>query len=225
MTTAEYADFYMTYNRPRVKIALETATCGSRDDCANLADGLYRTLSSGRYDRCSVLPVPSSIAAWMQEHRTARKRVMRCERRGYYFNGLERELYADDIHAINTSLDERQGRPMSAGYLERQEFSPLPDYPCSRHAIRTSGVFSEDGTLVAYIVTYRSGDLVLVSQILGHADHLDAEIMYLLFAGALERELGEGGYVVYNRWDSGTDGLRFFKERLGFREETVEWLP
>jgi hypothetical protein len=30
--------------------------------------------------------------------------------------------------------------------------------------------------------------------------------------------------VVYNRADSGTDGLRFFKERLGFGPMEVEWL-
>lgn len=246
-----------------VSISLGLPDCAADDVCANLADGLYRTLSSGRYDRCSVLPMPTSIAAWMQEHRTARKRVMRSERRGYVFGELHRENHADEIHAINTSLDERQGRPMGAGYLERQEFSPLPEYPCSRHRILTSGVWlSEDlpspstmessrppaadirsptelspgqgafplsgrerAKLVAYITTYRSGDLVLVSQILGHADHLENEVMYLLFAGALEREIAEAGFVVYNRHDSGTEGLRFFKERLGFREEAVEWLP
>jgi hypothetical protein len=49
--------------------------------------------------------------------------------------------------------------------------------------------------------------------------------MYLLFAGALAHEIGEPGFVVYNRWDSGTDGLRFLKERLGFSEQEVEWLP
>ena len=50
--------------------------------------------------------------------------------------------------------------------------------------------------------------------------------MYLLFAGALTRETLAGpGMVVYNRHDSGTDGLRFFKERLGFVETPVVWMP
>jgi hypothetical protein len=31
--------------------------------------------------------------------------------------------------------------------------------------------------------------------------------------------------VVYNRHDSGTDGLRWWKERCGFQEEQVEWRP
>jgi hypothetical protein len=32
------------------------------------------------------------------------------------------------------------------------------------------------------------------------------------------------GVVVYNRHDSGTDGLRWFKERVGLEETRVEWL-
>jgi hypothetical protein len=73
----------------------------------------------------------------------------------------------------------------------------------------------------------RQGDLALVSQILGHADHLEREVMWLLFEHALEREIksDQDGFVVYNRHDSGTDGLRWWKERVGFREARVEWLP
>jgi hypothetical protein len=73
----------------------------------------------------------------------------------------------------------------------------------------------------------RQGDLALVSQILGHADHLENEIMWLLFEHALRREIAadRDGVVIYNRHDSGQDGLRWWKERVGFREEVVKWAP
>jgi hypothetical protein len=87
------------------------------------------------------------------------------------------------------------------------------------------GIENRDGVLVAYTVIYRAGDLALVSQILGHGDRLDDEIMYLLVQGVVDAESARGGFLVYNRWDSGTDGLRFFKTRLGFRPERVEWMP
>ena len=53
-----------------------------------------------------------------------------------------------------------------------------------------TGVWDTDGRdLVAYLVMIRAGELALVSQILGHFDHLENEIMYLLFQHALEREI------------------------------------
>jgi hypothetical protein len=202
-------------------ISLETHCACNSGEAAQLAG----QLGSGRYDRCSVLTVPDTIDEWLADHGTARKRVQRAHQRGYRFARLDREHHADAIHAINTSASHRQGRPMSAGYLERQEFSPLPDYPCARHQTRVWGVFDAAGVPVAYLVMIRSGQLALVSQILGHADRLHDEVMWLLFAGALEAEIPQGGFVVYNRHDSGTDGLRWWKERCGFQEEQVEWRP
>lgn len=191
--------------------------------CAELGWRLHRTLAGGRYDVCSLLPVPSSIADWRAEHRTARKRADRASRLGYRFAQIRREEHVDDLYAINTSAAERQGRPMSAGYLERPSAEPLPVYPCPSHLIRQNGVVDSRGRLVAYLWMYRVGQLALVSSILGHADRLADDVMYLLFQGALAAELDEGGVCVYNRWDSGTEGLRFFKERLGFEPARVEW--
>jgi hypothetical protein len=202
-------------------ISLETGC--DHAECAEFAWPLYKQLSRG-YELCSVMPLVP-VSSLMEAHRTARKRASRAARRGYKFKVIARHERADEIHAINTSMPERQGRPMSEGYQTRPTETPLPAYPCSRHRVSTYGVETLEGVLVAYIYIYRAGQLALVSQILGHADHLENEVMYLLFACMIEREAGEPGFVVYNRWDSGTDGLRFFKERVGLTETAVEWLP
>lgn len=203
-------------------ISLEVAC--EEQACSELAFPLLNQLRKG-YDLCSVMEIPETLDEWREEHRTARKRSDRAERRGYYAGSLAREEWEADIHAINTSASHRQGRPMSVSYRHPQSFEPLPEYHCPRHAIRATGVWSEENRLVAYLVMYRCGELALVSQILGHADHLKNEVMYLLFSEALKREmLGSSGVCVYNRADSGTDGLRFFKERLGFESVEVEWL-
>lgn len=208
-----------------IRVSLELA-CGGSQECSELAFPLLRQLDSGRYDECSVLELPATLEGYLAEHRTARKRRARALRRGYYCAPLARENWPDAIYRINTSASSRQGRPMSPGYRTRPEFSPLPNYRCSRHAIRPTGIWSSSGELVGYLVMVRAGDLALVSQILGHADHLASEIMFALVVAAIERELGTGpGVVIYNRHDSGTDGLRFFKERLGFEEAAVEWAP
>ena len=204
-------------------ISLEV-DCGS-EACEKIAAPLLEQLSSGDYDVCSVQEIPPTIDEWLAEHRTARKRAARSARRGYVVAEIQRERHEDEIYAINRSRATRQGRPMAPAYTRRQTFSPLPKFDCPRHAIRTLGVLSFERTLVGYLTMHRAGQLALVSQILGHGEHEENEIMYQLFAGALALEVGAGpGFCVYNRHDSGTDGLRFLKERLGFAATEVEWL-
>lgn len=115
---------------------------------------------------------------------------------------------------------------MTKPYSERPSATPLPAYACDRHAIRTYGVLAPGGRLAAYLWLYRSGELALISSILGHDDHLTFGVMYLLVVGTIEAEIAYGrGALVYNRHDSGQDGLRFFKERIGLVECRVEWKP
>src|SRR5207253_3215082 len=111
----------------------------------------------------SVLELPADFHAYLSEHRTARKRAARAARLGYQFAEIDREDHSDAIHAINVSAPERQGRPMSDGYLERVEYGPLPEFPCARHAITTYGVVDEGGVLRAYTWVYRVGDLTMFS--------------------------------------------------------------
>jgi len=203
------------------RISLELGCC---PDAHEQFGPLYLQLAGGAYDLCSVLELPDTVDEWRDQHRTARKRANRAERLGYQFAEIHRHLYADDIYRINTSLEKRQGRPMSNGYMTRQSYAPLPDYPCPRHRITTYGVL-KDERLWAYCWLYRAGDLALVSSILGHGDALRDDVMYLLAQGVIASETGTDGLLVYNRWDSGTEGLRYYKARCGFTEQHVEWLP
>lgn len=191
--------------------------------CLELAGTMRAKLDTPKYrDGVSLLEVPASLEEWRAAHRTARKRADRSGRLGYRFDEIDRSLFDDDIHAINTSLDERQGRPMGDGYREWRRHGRLPDYPCSRHAIRTYGVLQAE-RLRAYLTLYRVGELALVSMILGHGEHLANDVMYLLFAGVVADQAGQGGVFYYNRHDSGTEGLRYYKERLGFAAGSVVW--
>jgi hypothetical protein len=190
--------------------------------CAQFAHPLYEQLSTGRYEECAVLPLQGTDV-WREDHRTARKRADRAARRGYLFGPVTRHERAGEVQAINLSASVRQGRPMSDGYRQPPTTAPLPDYPCPRHGVHPYGVENKEGLLVAYCWIYRAGELALVSQILGHADHLENEIMYLLVQGVVAAESPLGGFLVYNRYDSGTEGLRFFKDRCGFERTQVEW--
>jgi hypothetical protein len=194
--------------------------------CRRFVQPLFEQMAGGKFDVVAAMPLVSR-EEWEAEHRTARKRAWRAERRGYTFAVVRREEHSDELFEINTSAERRQGRPMSESYTKRYEYSPLPVYPCERHQVRTYGVKAPTGELVAYLWLYVAGQLRLCSSIIGHAAHLENEIMYLLFRGMLEaeHERDPDGVVMYHRWDNGTDGLRFYKERVGLRETEVAWLP
>lgn len=195
-------------------------------ECNKFSVPLYAQMASDKFSRCAAMPLPD-MDEWAETHRTARKRANRAGRRGYTFSVVRREDHSDELYDINTSAEWRQGRPMSESYTKHYQYSPLPDYPCERHQVRTYGVKAPDGTLVAYLWLYVAGQLRLCSSIIGHAFHLHNEIMYLMFRGMLEAEVERDpdGVVVYHRWDNGTEGLRFYKERVGLRDTPIEWLP
>lgn len=193
--------------------------------CEGFAAPLLKQMSGGCYDW------PMSVLTLDRSHHdlylvgvpTAAKRTNRAKLRGYGFAHFDRLDYIDDIHAINTSLETRQGRPMSDSYRNRPTFSDLGDQPCSRHRVNCYGVFDKYDTLIAYTFIYRAGQLALVSQVLGHGDHLKQEVMFLLMTETVRAEIPEGGYLTYNRHDSGNTGLVWHKERLGFRPTRIEW--
>jgi hypothetical protein len=196
----------------------------SSGECLEFAWKLHRAVEDRRYQvGASIMDNPASLVDWRAMHRTARKRADRCERLGYTFSEVDYSRYAEDIFEINTSLPERQGRPMSDGYRHYIERSKLPDYPCATHCTVTYGVL-KDEKLVAYLTLHRSGELALVSMILGHGDHLERDVMYLLFQGLIDDQAGCGGVLYYNTWDSGQEGLRFYKTRVGFEPGNVEWV-
>lgn len=208
----------MTQTATRISIDL---TAGHSDSgCLEMAWQLHRQLSNGYTRDASTMPL-GDFGEYLETHRTARKRAARAARLGYRFEEMERERYEDDVFAINVSTPERQGRPMSDGYLERPVFSPNPCL-CPLHHVYTYGVLRND-TLVAYLWMYRSGELAMISSILGHADHLEDDVMYLLATEAIREQSAFGGTLFYNLHDSGTDGLRYFKERLGLAACDVRW--
>lgn len=204
--------------------------------CTSLADELYDKFTAphprhpehGAYqDGCSILALPDTFDEYWEGAAGygTRRKVRKALKEGYSFATIDRDQYLDDIFAINTSMPERQGREMTEAYRRRPDpYGPLPTYTCPRHQIRTYGVL-HDGHLVAYTWLYQVGDMCLFSTILGHGDHLNAGVMYLLVAETLRDVMAVAGtrYAMYNMHMSGTEGLRFFKEQMGFRSTWVDW--
>ena len=184
---------------------------------------------AGKYeDGCSILVTPPTFDAyWGSPHAYwMRQKVRRAGREGYVFAPIDRNAFLDDIFAINASMPERQGRPMGEAYQQQPApQGPSPDFSCARHALRHYGVLRE-GHLYAYAWVYVVGEMCLFSTILGHGEHMKSGIMSLLVAEAVRDLMTVAGlrYAMYNLHASGTDGLRFFKEQMGFQPFRVTWV-
>lgn len=212
----------MTQTATRVSVDLSVGHHGP--DCVEFADKLHAQLSGGYRRGASTMPL-DGFDEYLATHRTARRRASRARRLGYTFDEVDREHFLEDVYAVNVSTPARQGRPMSAGYLERPTFSPNP-CRCQLHHVYTYGVLQGDdpSTLVAYLWLYRCGELAMISSILGHADRLADDIMYLLTTETIRAQSEQGGTLFYNLHASGTDGLRYFKSKIGLSPTDVEWL-
>ena len=160
------------------------------------------------------------------EGRTMRKRADRAAQ-DYYVAEYEPRDYYDDTVDINRSAPARQGRPMAPHYINPARTGLVGAPACHRHHTLCYGVFDKRGAerLRAYSTVHRVGELVMLSMFLGHRDHLESHVMYLLAREIAKAQLalGGGGILYYNRWDSGTDGLRFFKSKIGMYEDDIEW--
>jgi hypothetical protein len=178
-------------------------------------------------DGCSIIVLPETFQEYWDGAAGygTRRKLRRAEREGYRFASIVRDDHLDDIFEINTSMEERQGKPMTDAYrTPPKPYGSLPEFTCPRHSLRTYGVLLED-RLVAYSWVYQIGQMCLFSTILGHGEHLANGTMYLLVAGAVRDLIESAGtrYAMYNMHLSGTDGLRFFKEQMGFRPYWVTW--
>jgi hypothetical protein len=139
--------------------------------------------------------------------------------KGYTFANIDRNRYIDDIYEVNSSRETRQGRQMHPAYFEKPtEYIDEPDW-------LYCGVVNSDGKLVAYLNLQIANEVAVVRTLLGHGEFLNDGIMYLLLTEAA-RQIYEHGwcrYVMYDMYFGSSEGLRLFKEKLGFKPYRVTW--
>jgi hypothetical protein len=131
--------------------------------------------------------------------------------RGYWLRPIDRNDHIDEIHAIHTSCEERQGRPMDSAYLvKKTHYDNLPHGVCY-------GVFDPQGRLAAYCSTLRYGNFVSTDQLMGYKNK--DGVMYFLLLTIICRLIEERvvDYFMYDTFLGAQPGLRDFKRRIGFR--------
>jgi hypothetical protein len=155
---------------------------------------------------------------------TAKNRWYYCCKKGYtskhdFWDEWNNHL--DDIYAINTSATHRQGREMSAAYLQYPHKKTV-DNPCKDHQYHLVTVSDDQGYWVAYAIIHIMGNLCNISTIIGHAAHLKNGIMLLLMREIISVcSVYNVVFLDYGEWESGTPGLRYWKHSVGFEPMTL----
>ena len=135
----------------------------------------------------------------------------RARGRGYQLRHIDRNAHIDDIYAINTSLEERQGRPMDAKYREKpSHFDKLKHF-------RYYGVFNPEGRMVAYANLGHYGNFASFSQLMGIRNN--DGIMHMMVVDIVSELIGEQRvrYLMYDTFFGAHPGMQTFKKILGFR--------
>lgn len=166
----------------------------------------------------------------------------RSERLGYVVHPFHPKLHVPDMHEIHHSAEARSGGSMRGDYLKSiEEMGGYPDRhlqpvkpACPLHWAVSMGVFEPlpghkqgeiavDEKLVGYINLRRSGDVLLYSRIMGHADHLQNGVMYHLHFDivkwAFDQEIPQMQglkYVMYGGIGNGGASLWQWKRTAGF---------
>lgn len=168
--------------------------------------------------------------------------INRSVKLGYFFKEFNFKNFVPDIYAINTSSPVRSGGPLNASYsrsieelggLSASYLKPIAP-KCNLHWRLYFGVFQNkkghvqgevtvDEQLIGYLTLVRRGSLVLYSQFMGHHEHLDNGIMYLLHYRAIQwihnnnNGLCRGvEFCMYGGKESGGNGLWLWKQSCGF---------
>lgn len=137
--------------------------------------------------------------------------------RGYRFMEIDRNLHVDGINAINTSLPVRQGKAMAPSYRKRI------DHFVDHEHYRYYGVLDREGKLMAYCEVGLYGNFALLSRLLGYRNNdgimhfMIVEIVSTLMREQLVR------FVMYDTYFGATEGLRNFKNILGFKPYRVRY--
>jgi hypothetical protein len=186
----------------------------------------YKIIQSKRWG-VALVPLPDRFEQYLKgkPKEALRTNRNRCIRLGYRFGAFEPLEHLEEILTINRSMPERQGRPMGESYLD-------PDALRAHYAKRRNvyGVFDSVGVLKAYAAVPVVGQVAMLAKLLGHGDSLEDGVMYFCVSEVIREMIcrrqkdGQVQWLLYDTFFGASPGLRYFKERMGFRPYKVRWV-
>jgi len=155
------------------------------------------------------------------------RNMIRKANKYYYYQVFNYNYHLEEIYQINTSLPERQGKPMSPSYLTRPSAIQKPDVLClTQHRYVFIGGFNAESTLKAYCALAIVGEIGILNTIIGHCDSLSHGIMNGLIDYIVSYLKTSTGVKYLNYLDliNCGPGLKAFKESVGFRSMSCEFV-
>lgn len=195
------------------------------EDAYFLSLGSAKIAATIFYKKMAMLNIPDDISTYFNTIGNKSRNIIRkCQKEGYIFKIVDPDDFLDDILAIRTSMDVRQGKPI-AEYLKikpkPKSIAPASHKPYYGRAFY--GLF-KDSKLVAYLTLSLYGELCQVDNIFGHGDHFKNGVMYLLVYESVGHIINKQpwikciNYLFMGAIDN-EKGTRMFKEGLGFSEQ------
>ena len=160
---------------------------------------------------------PDEYMRSIKGHNSAEHHARRARTRGYVVAEIVRNDYIDELHAINTSLDSRQGRPMDQIYQHKET-----QYPCEPN-FRYFGVFNAAGKLTAYSNLGFYGNFAAFERLLGLRNNDGA--MHLMLTDIVCQLIAARthAYLMYDTYFGASPGLKTFKKMIGFKPYRVKY--
>jgi hypothetical protein len=180
-------------------------------------DDLFYDICTKSHPKLKIIPNKKYLVALMKEgefktdiRKTYEvRKSLRNGNRHLMFNASD---YIDRVIEINLSDPERQGKR-------------IPEYMYDSKSLRKHfgdklihGIF-KNGVLIAYADVNKFGDIFVLSPFIGHAEYLKEGIMYHLFD-----QVSINRPLMYDTFLGNTEGLAYFKTKLGFKPYNVKWM-
>ncbi|QYF93518.1 hypothetical protein KY495_23155 [Massilia sp. PAMC28688] len=159
----------------------------------------------------------SEYLATVKKKDYAGHHARQARKRGYTVRRINRNDHVAEIFRINTSSENRQGRPMDLPYLtlqtEYEEGPPMQSY----------GVFNAEGLLTGYCCLGMYGNFAATDRLIGLKTPDGA--MYLLLVEIICTliDRGQVDYFMYDTFLGAQPGLKSFKHRIGFQPFRVKY--
>jgi hypothetical protein len=172
----------------------------------------------------ALLPVTSDYVENTLDRKS--RAMIRKARQYYYYQVFNYNYHIEEIYRINTSIDRRQGKAMTAAYLTRPKAIARLDKLCgTKHRYVFIGGFDAEGKLKAYCALAIVGEIAILNTIIGHYDELTYGIMNGLIDYLVSYCYSTTGcrYLNYLDMINCTTGLRNFKSSVGFQSIKEEF--